>query len=112
MKYLLVIGDGMADNPVFDLGGKTPLQFANIPALDALAAMGIVGSVNTVPGGVARRQRYGDFVNLRLRSACLLYGTRAPRGGSQRHNAHPATLRTAAIWSPSTTPASLLKRKR
>ena len=31
MKYILVIGDGMADNPVPELGGKTPLQAANIP---------------------------------------------------------------------------------
>ena len=66
MKYLLVIGDGMADNPVFDLGGKTPLQFANIPALDTLASMGIVGNVQTVPEGFAGRQRHSYFVHLRL----------------------------------------------
>ena len=38
MKHLLVIGDGMADNPVPALGGRTPLQVANIPGIDALAA--------------------------------------------------------------------------
>jgi 2,3-bisphosphoglycerate-independent phosphoglycerate mutase len=52
LKYILVIGDGMADNPVGALGGKTPLQYARIPAIDALAAKGIVGSVLTVPEGL------------------------------------------------------------
>ena len=49
MKYLLVIGDGMADNPVPALGGKTPLEAAKIPAIDALAARGVVGSVMNCP---------------------------------------------------------------
>ena len=40
MKYVLIIGDGMADNPVPELGGKTPLQHANIPNMDNLAARG------------------------------------------------------------------------
>ena len=52
MKYILVIGDGMADNPVGELGGKTPLQYANTPAIDALAAKGVVGSVQNVPAGL------------------------------------------------------------
>ena len=45
MKYLVVIGDGMADNPVEALGGKTPLEYADIPTIDSLAARGTVGSV-------------------------------------------------------------------
>lgn len=49
MKYILVIGDGMADNPVESLGGKTPLQYAKIPVLDALAAKGEMGSVKNCP---------------------------------------------------------------
>ena len=49
MKYLLVIGDGMADNPVPQLEGRTPLEYADIPAIDALAAKGIVGSVVNCP---------------------------------------------------------------
>ena len=50
MKYVLIIGDGMADNPVPSLDGKTPLQAANIPAIDALAAKGEVGNVINCPG--------------------------------------------------------------
>ena len=49
MKYILVIGDGMADNPVPELGGKTPLQAANIPTLDRLAAGGVMGNVCNCP---------------------------------------------------------------
>lgn len=49
MKYLLVIGDGMADNPVEELDGKTPLQAAPHPTIDRLAAKGIVGSVVNCP---------------------------------------------------------------
>lgn len=52
MKYLLIIGDGMADNPVPELGGKTPLQHAKIPVMDALAAKGEVGSVVNCPDGL------------------------------------------------------------
>ena len=49
MKYLVVIGDGMADNPVEALGGKTPLEYADIPTIDFLAARGTVGSVVNCP---------------------------------------------------------------
>lgn len=52
MKYILVIGDGMADNPVPALGNKTPLQYAHIPHLDALAARGELGSVTNCPKGL------------------------------------------------------------
>ncbi|MCL1848955.1 MAG: hypothetical protein FWF83_04710, partial [Clostridiales bacterium] len=52
MKYIIVIGDGMADNPVPDLGGKTPLEYARIPMMDTLASVGELGSVRTVPEGV------------------------------------------------------------
>lgn len=51
MKYFLIIGDGMADNPVNELGGKTPLEHANIGTIDSLAARGVLGSVRTVPEG-------------------------------------------------------------
>lgn len=53
MKYLLVIGDGMADNPVSELNGRTPLEAASIPAIDRLAARGVVGSVINCPKPLA-----------------------------------------------------------
>lgn len=49
MKYAIIIPDGCADEPQASLGGKTPLQAANIPAMDAVAAMGVVGRANHVP---------------------------------------------------------------
>jgi 2,3-bisphosphoglycerate-independent phosphoglycerate mutase len=49
MKYILVIGDGMADYPVDALNGKTPLQVANKPHIDELAAKGRSGTVKTIP---------------------------------------------------------------
>lgn len=52
MKYILIIGDGMADNPVPELGNKTPLQYADTPHIDALASKGIVGSVKNCPEGL------------------------------------------------------------
>ena len=52
MKYVLVIGDGMADNPVPELGNKTPLEYADIPTMDELASKGELGTVKTVPDGL------------------------------------------------------------
>lgn len=50
-KYLVLLGDGMADYPLTDLDGKTPLQAAKTPHLDRLAQKGILGLVRTVPPG-------------------------------------------------------------
>lgn len=52
MKYILIIGDGMADNPVPELGNKTPLQYANIPHINSLACKGVIGSVKNCPEGL------------------------------------------------------------
>ncbi len=41
MKYLMIIGDGMADYPVKELGGETPLQSASHPNMDLLAQEGL-----------------------------------------------------------------------
>ena len=51
MKYVIVIGDGMADDPIEELGGRTPLEAARIPVMDALARSGMTGLVRTVPAG-------------------------------------------------------------
>lgn len=49
MKYLIILGDGMADEPLADFGGKTPLQMASKPHIDWLAKNGITGLYKTVP---------------------------------------------------------------
>ncbi len=51
MKYVVIIGDGMADRPLEDLGWKTPLQEAFKPNMDRLACNGIIGRVRTIPPG-------------------------------------------------------------
>ncbi len=52
MKYVLIIGDGMADNPVEELCGATPLEYAKTPAMDSLAKHGEQGSTFNVPEGL------------------------------------------------------------
>lgn len=52
MKYIVILGDGMADEPMEALGGKTAMEAANIPVMDALAGMGEIGMVQNVPAGM------------------------------------------------------------
>ncbi|OPY57514.1 MAG: 2,3-bisphosphoglycerate-independent phosphoglycerate mutase [Pelotomaculum sp. PtaU1.Bin035] len=51
MKYVILLGDGMADVRINELCGKTPLQYASTPNMDFLAANGKIGTVKTVPDG-------------------------------------------------------------
>lgn len=51
MKYIVILGDGMADEPVDQLGHKTLLQYLSTPAMDRLARMGRNGRLVTVPAG-------------------------------------------------------------
>lgn len=52
MKYVVVLGDGMADEPIAQLGGKTPLEYADTPMMDQLAKTGEVGLAKTIPAGM------------------------------------------------------------
>ena len=52
MKYLVILGDGMADRPIESLGSKTPLEYAKTPTMDELAAKGEIGMVHTIPDGM------------------------------------------------------------
>ncbi|MGK2944759.1 MAG: cofactor-independent phosphoglycerate mutase [Desulfuromonadales bacterium] len=49
MKYIILLGDGMSDEPIAELDGKTPLQAAHTPHMDKLAQHGIIGLAETVP---------------------------------------------------------------
>ncbi len=51
MKYLVVVGDGMADYPIPELGGKTPLEAASTPAMDEVTRSGIAGLFWPIPDG-------------------------------------------------------------
>lgn len=52
MKYVIVLGDGMADEPLEELGGKTPLAYASTPQMDVLAKQSEIGIVHTIPDGM------------------------------------------------------------
>lgn len=51
MKHIIILGDGMADEPILELGDKTPMEVANTPTMDWLASHGRVGRLKTVPVG-------------------------------------------------------------
>lgn len=51
MKYVLIIGDGMADDPLAELGGKTPLEACRKPFFDSLCERGELGLCQTIPEG-------------------------------------------------------------
>lgn len=53
MKYVVILGDGMADEPIESLGGKTILQAADTPNMDALSKLSEIGMVHTVPDGMS-----------------------------------------------------------
>ena len=52
MKVVLVVGDGMADRPIKELGGLTPLQAAKIPSMDKIAKLGVCGIMDTISPGI------------------------------------------------------------
>ncbi|HVO67098.1 MAG TPA: cofactor-independent phosphoglycerate mutase [Syntrophales bacterium] len=51
MKYIILLGDGMADYPLAELKGKTPLEYAHIPNMDIIASQGTLGMIDTIPAG-------------------------------------------------------------
>ena len=52
MKYVIILGDGMADWPIEELGGKTPIEYAKTPCLDKLSKESQLGLVHTIPEGM------------------------------------------------------------
>lgn len=52
MKYVVVLGDGMADEPIEEIGKKTPLEYANTPCMDELSKKAKIGLVHTIPDGM------------------------------------------------------------
>ncbi len=63
MKYVILVGDGMGDYPIPELGGRTPLQAARIPHLDDLARRGELGLARTIPPGM---EAGSDIANLSI----------------------------------------------
>jgi len=63
MKYVIIVGDGMADYPDEDFSGKTPLQVATHPNMDLIAAKGKCGMLKTIPEGM---EAGSDTANLSI----------------------------------------------
>jgi len=77
VKYVIVVPDGMADMPVADLGGQTPVRAAKTPWMDRMAAVGDVGLTRTIPPGM---EPGSDVANLSIMgySPTRIYTGRAP----------------------------------
>jgi 2,3-bisphosphoglycerate-independent phosphoglycerate mutase len=77
MKFVICVGDGMADEPIAELNGLTPLEYASTPNMDRVATRGRVGMVQTVPDGLPPGS---DVANMSLLGydAKLYYQGRAP----------------------------------
>ncbi|MBS4030386.1 MAG: cofactor-independent phosphoglycerate mutase [Clostridiales bacterium] len=77
MKYIVVLGDGMADYAVPELKNRTPLQSADLPFVDSLARRGTLGMVKTVPEGMSPGS---DTANLSVMGydPCVYYSGRSP----------------------------------
>ncbi len=63
MKYIILVGDGMGDYPIEELGGRTPLEAARTPHLDELARQGELGLARTIPPGM---EPGSDIANLAI----------------------------------------------
>jgi len=61
MKYVVCVPDGCSDEPVAELGGRTPLEAADLPVLRSLAARGTVGRAATIPAGMPPGSDVGNM---------------------------------------------------
>lgn len=61
MKYVVCVPDGCADEPVPELGGKTPLEYAHLPVLAGLAARATLGRAQTIPAGLPPGSDVGNM---------------------------------------------------
>lgn len=77
MKYVVLLGDGMSDEPIEELGGKTPLEYADTPNMDRIAREGQCGLAHTIPNGF---HPGSDVANLSVfgYDPALCYSGRSP----------------------------------
>ncbi len=61
MKYIILVGDGMADYPIKELGGRTPLEVAETPNMDFIAQNGQMGQVKTIPDTMSPGSDVANF---------------------------------------------------
>ncbi len=77
IKYAMLVGDGMADLPIPELQGKTPLAYAHTPNMDRIAVTGAIGRIATIPEGLPPGSDVGNLSLLGYDPA-RYYSGRAP----------------------------------
>ena len=83
MKYVVIVGDGMADEPIADLEGKTPLEVAKTRNMDWLASKGEVGMARTIPPKMTPASDVGNLAILGY-DPRQYYSGRAPLEAANR----------------------------
>ncbi len=78
MKCILILGDGMADEPLAQIGGKTPLEYAKTPHMDQMAQEGACGLLQTIPSGFEAGSDIANMSILGYAPGTGLYRTRSP----------------------------------
>ena len=84
MKYLIVLGDGMADKNIPELDNRTPLDYADTPAMDKYSKLSEIGMVRTVPEGMAPGSDTANLSVLGYNPRRILYGTFSTRSVKHR----------------------------
>ena len=92
MKYIIILGDGMADEPIAELGGKTPLQAAEKPYMDMLAATGRCGMFATVPAGFHPGSEIANMTVLGYNVAKEFEGRGSLEAASMGVELHPGEM--------------------
>ena len=92
MKYIIIHGDGMADWPCEDLGGKTPLEAAHKPNMDLIATRGTLGMVATIPPGMPSGSDVGTMTMLGYDPARFHTGRAPIEAASQGIELGPADI--------------------
>ena len=87
MKCILILGDGMADEPIPQLGGKTPLEYAQTPNMDRMAREGASGLLHTIPDGFEAGSDIANMSILGYAPGEVLHGTGPAR--SDEHGNRP-----------------------
>lgn len=92
MKYIIILGDGMADEPIAELGNKTPLQVANKPNIDKIAALGRNGMLDTIPKGFAPGSEIANMSVLGYDVAKVFEGRGSLEAASMGINIEPGEM--------------------
>ena len=95
-KFVIVIPDGAADEPLAELDGMTPLEAARIPEMDRVAREGIVGRSRNVPDRFLPASDVATLSLLRLRPRAILHRPGAARGRGHGHRAWSRRLGRSA----------------